>query len=98
MANLSLSPEELRARARELEKLRQQHLALMKKMRILVLGLSDSWKGEAQEAFEKNFLSRSRTMNELSSTMEKYIDLMETAADKTENVDQTLLRSINRLR
>ena len=97
MANLSLSPEELRTRARELEKLRQQHLALMKQMRILVLGLSDSWKGDAQKAFEKSFLDRSRTMNDLSSTLEKYIELMDTAADKTETVDKTLLRAVNRL-
>ena len=60
MTRLSVSPEQLRASARELEQLRQQHLALMKELRILVMSLSDSWKGEAQEAFTRSFLSKNQ--------------------------------------
>lgn len=94
MSTISIQPEQLRGRARELAKLRQQQLDLMKQMRILVMSLSDSWKGEAQEAFQANFLAKSKTMNELSSTLQQYIDLANTAAKKAEEADRTLLRQI----
>ena len=97
MTTITVSPEELRARARELRALRQQHLDLMKKMRILVLSLSEDWQGDAQKAFEQNFLAKSRVMNDLASTLEKYAELMESAAKETEKMDQSLLQSIKSL-
>ena len=95
---LSVSPEQLRSNARELERLRQQHLALMKELRILVMSLSDSWKGEAQEAFTKSFLSQNKTMNNVSDVLQRYATLMERAADEAEAMDNTLLQAVhNRL-
>lgn len=98
MTRLSVSPEQLRASARELEQLRQQHLALMKELRILVMSLSDSWKGEAQEAFTRSFLSKNKTMNDVSDVLRRYAALMERAADEAEAMDNALLQAVhNRL-
>lgn len=98
MTQLTASPDQLRASARELEKLRQQHLALMKQLRILVMSLSDSWKGEAQEAFTKSFLAKNQTMNDVSTVLAQYGALMKQAADEAETMDNTLLRDVrNRL-
>lgn len=94
MTQLTVSPDQLRASARELEKLRQQHLALMKKLRILVMSLSDSWKGEAQEAFTKSFLAKNQTMNDVSTVLAQYAALMNQAADEAETMDNSLLRSV----
>ncbi len=94
MTQLTVSPDQLRASARELERLRQQHLALMKQLRILVMSLSDSWKGEAQEAFTKNFLAKNQTMNDVSTVLAQYAALMKQAADEAETMDNTLLRSV----
>lgn len=94
MKQLTVSPDQLRASARELEKLRQEHLALMKQMRILVMNLSDSWKGEAQAAFTQSFLAKNQTMNDVSTVLSQYADLMKQAADEAETMDNTLLRSV----
>lgn len=92
---LSVSPEQLRSSARELEHLRQQHLALMKELRILVMSLSDSWKGEAQEAFTRSFLSKNKIMNDVSDVLQRYAALMERAADEAEAMDNTLLQAVH---
>lgn len=94
MKELSIRPQELRANARELKMLRQQHLDLMKQLRILVMSLSDSWKGEAQEAFTKSFLAKNQTMNDVSNVLVQYAALMEQAADETEAMDNALLQAV----
>lgn len=94
MTQLTVSPDQLRASARELEKLRQEHLALMKQLRILVMSLSDSWKGEAQEAFTKSFLNKNQTMNDVSTVLAQYAALMQLAADEAEAMDNALLRAV----
>lgn len=97
MGVLSIRPEELRSRANELEQLRQQQLDIMKRLRILVMSLSDSWKGEAQETFVQKFLSKNQEMNDLSTVLEQYISLAREAAQRAENVDNTLLAAVYKL-
>ena len=94
MSALYVKPSELREQADELEALRQQHLQLMKEMRILVMHLSDIWQGEAQDAFVASFLSQSKTMSDLDNTLSKYIVVTKMAADEAENADRELLRRI----
>lgn len=94
MTQITVSPDQLRANARELKKLRQQHLDLMKQLRILVMSLSDSWKGEAQEAFTRSFLAKNQTMNDVSNVLVQYAALMEQAADETEAMDNALLQAV----
>lgn len=87
---ISIRPQGLRSQADELEKLRQQHNDLMRELRVLVVGLSDSWKGEAQEAFVNRFLSESKTMSQLDSTISGYISVVRRAADDAEAADRSL--------
>lgn len=90
MKKISIHPQALRSQANELEKLRQQHNALMKELRVLVMSLSDSWKGEAQEAFLNSFLDKSKTISELDSTISGYISVTRKAADDAEAADRLL--------
>ena len=85
---LSIRPQELRSQADTREKLRQQHNDLMRELRVLVVGLSDSWKGEAQEAFVNRFLSESKNMSQLDSTISGYVSLTRKAADDAEAADR----------
>ena len=87
---LSIRPQALRSQADELEKLRRQHNDLMRELRVLVVGLSDSWKGEAEEAFVNRFLSESKNMSQLDSTISGYVSLARKAADDAEAADRSL--------
>ena len=91
MSKISIQPSQMRAKASALESLRQQHLNLMRQMRVLVNNLNEIWQGEAQEAFVSGFNEKSKSMSELASTLEKYIEVVNSAADEIERVDNTLL-------
>lgn len=95
---ISIRPQELRRQAAELEKLRQQHLSIMKELRVLVMSLSDDWKGEAQEAFVRSFLAKSKTMSALDSTLAKYIAVTYKAADEAEAADRLLKAKIQSMK
>lgn len=97
MAQLSVRPDELRARAREMESLRKQHQQIIKQMRILVANLSDSWKGEAQDAFVANFAAKNKVLVEFDQTIGRYIDVTNKAADEAEAADNRLLAAVRRL-
>lgn len=90
MKKLSIRPQALRSQADELEKLRQQHNALMRELRVLVVGLSDGWKGDAQDAFLNRFLSESKTASELDSTIAGYVSVLRKAADDAQAADRSL--------
>lgn len=94
MSKISIQPSQMRAKASALESLRQQHLDLMRQMRVLVNNLNEIWQGEAQEAFVSSFHEKSQTMSELASTLEKYIEVIDSAADEIERVDNTLLSRV----
>lgn len=94
MKKVYIHPQELRSQADELEKLRGQHNALLREMRVLVLSLSDSWKGEAQEAFINRFLSESKTISELDSVISGYTSIIRKAADDAQAADRSLATRI----
>lgn len=95
MFKISMHPSQMRSKANELASLRQQHLDLMRRMRILVNNLDAVWQGEAQKAFVSSFNEKSRTMNDLATTLEKYIEVVNSAADEIEQVDVALLSRLN---
>ena len=66
----------------------------MRELRVLVVGLSDSWKGDAQEAFVNRFLSESKNMSQLDSTISGYVSLTRKAADDAEAADRALSAKI----
>lgn len=92
----SVRPAGIRERALQLEELREQHLELMRQLRVLILGLSDSWKGAAQEALVQKFLSHGQIFADFSSVMEEYIELALAASNDGEDLDRTLLAEIRK--
>lgn len=92
-----MEPEQMRSNARELESLRQRHLQLMRQMRILMMNLSDIWSGEAQDALVSRFMSESQGINDLSATLEDYIEVIRATANHLERVEQQLIRKANDL-
>lgn len=97
MSHISMQPDQMRSKASELEALRQRHLDLMRQLRILVNNLSDIWQGEAQRAFVSSFHNKSREMNDLASTLENYIELVNSAAAQIEQTDGQLLAKVNKI-
>lgn len=97
MSLLQMRPEELIQRANEIEQLRQQHIELMKQFRIIILGLSEDWKGEAQEALVNKFINFGQTMGEMEETLGQYVLLAKDAAEETMSADQNLMRMIRQL-
>ena len=97
MSKITMYPEQMRLNARELESLRQRHLQLMRQMRILMMNLSEIWKGDAQEALVQRFMNESQSINDLSTTLEDYIDVIHATANHLERVEQQLIRKANQL-
>lgn len=97
MPKIVMQTEQMRSNADELAALRQHHLDLMRKLRILIHNLSDIWQGEAQEAFVNSFQRKSQDINNLATTLDEYISVVRAAADKIEQVDNDLLSKANKL-
>lgn len=97
MSKITMEPEQMRLNARELESLRQRHLQLMRQMRILMMNLSEIWKGDAQDALVQRFMNESQSINDLSTTLEDYIEVIRTTANHLERVEQQLIRKANQL-
>lgn len=90
MSQLQMSPDEMRGKANEVENLRQNDIEIMRKLRILVMGLSDSWTGDSQTAFVNKFVESQQTMNNFFQTLEDYINLLNDAASEGETADSDL--------
>lgn len=97
MARLEMNPAGLRASADTVEKLRAEHASEMKSLRTLVLGLDESWKGEAGDAFIAKFLSMDNVFREFEESLGGYSLAMRSAADKTENLDAVIASGIRSL-
>lgn len=97
MEIFQISPNELRGRADELETQRQHQLETMKRLRVLIMSLNESWKGDAQDAFVQKFISGQSKMDDLSRAIEDYIKLAREAAGEAERVDGELLRIVSRI-
>lgn len=97
MARLNISPSELRSRASELESQRQQHLQTMQRLRVCINNLPDIWQGAAADEFIQKFASANNQFNSFSDTLEKYIQLIQKAADNAESVDNELLSKVHRI-
>ncbi len=87
MAQIVITPDALRGKANEVRSLRAQHDDVIKRMRSLVNGLSDSWLGQAQSAFVSQFESMQSTFSAFSELMESYAKKMDLAATTMEQAD-----------
>ena len=90
MAIIQVTPEMLTAKASEVRALKSTHDETMSKLRSLVMGLNENWKGEAQDAFVAKYESMQSTFTNFSEMLEGYAKLMDTAARELQNTDQSL--------
>lgn len=95
MALIQVTPDLLNGKATELRGLKSQHDEAMTKMRTLIMGLNEVWKGDAQDAFVAKYESMQATFNNFSQMLEDYAKLMNTAAQKLQETDQALQGTMN---
>ncbi len=95
MALIQVTPDLLNSKANELRGLKGQHDEAMSKMRTLIQGLNEVWKGDAQDAFLAKYESMQSTFTNFSQMLEEYAKLMNTAAQKLQETDQSLQTTMN---
>ena len=95
MALIQVTPDLLTGKANELRGLKANHDEAMAKMRTLILGLNEIWKGDAQDAFVAKYESMQPTFNNFAQLLEDYAKLMDTAAQKLQETDQSLQSTMN---
>ena len=95
MALIQVTPELLTAKANELRGLKSNHDEAMAKMRTMIMGLNEIWKGDAQAAYVAKYESMQPTFNNFSQMIEDYAKLMDTAAQKLQETDQALQSTMN---
>ena len=95
MALIQVTPDLLNGKANELRTLKSNHDEAMSKMRTLVMGLNEIWKGDAQDAFVAKYESMQATFTSFSQMLEDYAKLMNTAASKLQETDTALQATMN---
>lgn len=94
MALIQVTPELLTSKANELRGLKQEHDDAMAKMRNLIMGINEVWRGEAQDAYIAKYESMQTTFNTFSQMLEEYAKLMDTASQRLQESDQSLRTTI----
>ena len=95
MALIQVTPELLRGKSTELRGLKQQHDDAMTRMRTLMQGLNEIWKGTAQDALLAKYESMQGTFANFSEMLDDYAKLMDPAATQLETTDSQLATTMN---
>lgn len=95
MALIQVTPDLLTGKANELRGLKGEHDETMSKMRTMIMGLNEIWKGDAQDAFVAKYESMQSTFTNFSQMLEEYAKLMDTAAAKLQETDAALQATMN---
>ncbi len=95
MALIQVTPDLLNGKANDLRNLKGQHDEAMSKMRTLIMGLNEVWKGDAQDAFVAKYESMQSTFTNFSQMLEDYAKLMNNAAQKLQETDTALQGTMN---
>ena len=95
MALIQVTPDLLTGKANELRGLKSEHDEAMTKMKTLITGLNEIWKGDAQDAFLAKYESMQNTFTSFSEMLEDYAKLMDTAATKLQETDASLQATMN---
>ena len=95
MALIQVTPDLLTGKASELRGLKAEHDEAMAKMKTLIYGLNEVWKGDAQDAYVAKYDSMQGTFQNFSEMIEGYAKLMDTAAQKLQETDQSLQSTMN---
>lgn len=95
MALIQVTPDLLSGKANELRSMKAAHDENMAKMRSLILGLNEIWKGDAQDALVAKYQSMQTTFTSFSEMLENYARLMDTAAQKLQETDSSLASTMS---
>lgn len=95
MATIQVTPDLLNSKATELRGIKDDHDQAMARMRTLILGLNEIWKGDAQDAYVAKFESMQSTFTNFSQMLEDYAQLMNTAAQRLSETDASLQGTMN---
>ena len=86
--NISLSPELLKARAKEVRNLRGEYDETIRRLRNIVNALNEVWVGESQTAFVQMFEEAQPTFTEFSNGLEQYAATMDATVEEMVSKDQ----------
>lgn len=89
MAEIKVTPRELRTKADTLEQLNRQFRAEVEKMVGYEKQLAGMWEGEAQKAFSKAFNDDKIKMDRFALNIDKYILALREDAQKYEEAERT---------
>ena len=93
---IQVTPELLKSEANKLRTLRGQHDDTMTRIKQLVDGLVDNFKGAAQTAYVEKFYSMQPTFKQFSENLEafaKQLDLAANSFDETDNDIANIFRN-----
>lgn len=96
MAAIQVTPEMLNQNATQLDAMKAEHDAVMEKMRILIEGLSETFKGQAAQAYLEKYNSMRGTFTQFSEMLQNYATDLRTAANSFSETDNALVGIIGR--
>lgn len=88
MAEIRVTPSELRAKADVLEGLNRQYRQEVEKMVGYEADLAGMWEGEAQKAFRDTFNRDREKMDRFAQNIDRYILALREDAQKYEDAEQ----------
>ena len=89
MAIIQVTPEILRGKATEIRGIKDQHDQAMAKLRTLILGLNETFKGQTHDTFVAKYEGMQSTFSQFSQMIEDYAVALDTFATKFEEVDMS---------
>lgn len=92
---IQVTPELLKSKANNVRDYKAQHDDTMAKLKNLIYGLNEIWKGSAQDAFISKYESMQSTFQNFSELLEGYAKLMDVTANGLEEKDQSLKSTID---
>lgn len=87
---IMVTPQELRARARELRNYKEAHENVMNRITNLVGSVCTVWRGSAQDAFVAKYMGMKPSYTNFAQALEQHAALMEETADRLEQKDNSL--------
>ena len=97
MPLIEITPTGIREQANNIRKYKREQEGTMSKIERIVYSLNESWKGEAQDEFLRNFESKKSVYKRLSAVLEEYAALLDKAANEFSTSDQNAKRMIQNL-
>ena len=90
MPKIKITPETLDDRARELQKLKDQHNQVYAQITKLVNNVVDIWEGDAQTAFRNTFQQRDPVFKKFAEDADAFAKLMNMAAQRMRETEAEL--------